>query len=142
MKNFNTVECNENHYAFHSLEANVVARRWEELKNKLREDLRNEIRAISGGGDGGSKAPRQSNAEGRKKAPDSTDYFELVYECLYTRPNFLNIISLNSRNPVEPDIDLVILQALLNGKEVNIEKTEFHKFLLNSLSSNIGWKLL
>ena len=29
--------------------------------------------------------------------------------------NFLNVISLNSRNPVEPDIDLPILQALLNG---------------------------
>jgi hypothetical protein len=48
---------------------------------------------------------------------DTTDYFELVYECIHTRPNFLNIISLNSRNPVEPDIDLVILQALLNGKK-------------------------
>jgi hypothetical protein len=48
---------------------------------------------------------------------DTTDYFELVYECIHTRTIFLNVISLNSRNPVEPDIDLVILHALLKGKK-------------------------
>lgn len=53
----------------------------------------------------------------KTRAVDKTDYFELVYECIHTRNNFLNIISLNSRNPVEPDIDLVILQALLIGKK-------------------------
>jgi hypothetical protein len=50
---------------------------------------------------------------------DKTDYFELVYECIHTRNNFLNVISLNSRNPVEPDIDLVILQALLTATSGN-----------------------
>ena len=49
---------------------------------------------------------------------DNTDYFELVYECIDTRKIFLNIVSLTARNPVEPDIDLAILQALLNGMEV------------------------
>ena len=42
-------------------------------------------------------------------------YFGLVYQCLDTRRNFLNVISLNSRNPVESNIDVAILQALLNG---------------------------
>jgi hypothetical protein len=95
----------------------------EELKNKLREELKHELRAISGAGD---TAPTSADKPGRKnpagkgdasaRVVDTTDYFELVFECIDTRTNFLNVISLNSRSPVEPDIDLVILQALLNGK--------------------------
>jgi hypothetical protein len=102
-----------------SLDASTVARRVDELKNKLRDELREELRGISGEGAGAPRTSRKSvptatNAKAR--ADDPTDYFELVYECVHTRPNFLNIISLNSRTSVEPDIDLAILQALLNGK--------------------------
>ena len=95
----------------------------EELKNKLREELKLELRAISGAVD---TVPSSADKPGRKnnagkadtgaRGVDTTDYFELVFECIDTRTNFLNVISLNSRSPVEPDIDLVILQALLNGE--------------------------
>jgi hypothetical protein len=105
-----------------SVEANVLSKRYEELKNKLREELKEELGAISGDtAPNAGKAPRKTvpNAadNAKTRAVDKTDYFELVYECIHTRNNFLNIISLNSRNPVEPDIDLVILQALLIGKK-------------------------
>ncbi|CAF4658237.1 unnamed protein product, partial [Rotaria sp. Silwood2] len=43
------------------------------------------------------------------------DSFELVYECLHKRRNFLNIINLNSRDSIELDFDLIILKALLNA---------------------------
>lgn len=107
------------------MEPSVLLRRYEELKSRLREDLKDELAAISGAGDaaaaGTTKAPRKSAAGGKADSKardvDKTDYFALVYECIDTRPNFLNVISLNSRSPVEPDIDLVILQALLNGKQ-------------------------
>ncbi len=94
----------------------IVSSRYVELKNKLREELKVELREISGAGDGNnSKAPRKI---GKKERPsDTTDYFQLVYECINTRINFLNVVSLDSRNPVEPDIDLAILHALLNGKD-------------------------
>lgn len=108
----------------------VFARRHEELKNKLREELTEELRAISGDASAptagkAARKPQGAAADGGGKAPrvDKTDYFELVYECIHTRTNFLNVISLNSRNPVEPDIDLVILQALLNGN-LNISKAK------------------
>ena len=70
----------------------------EELKNKLREDLKEELIQVQG-------------------SADKFDCFESVYECIHTRMHLLNIISFNSRGPVEPDIDLAILQALLNGKK-------------------------
>ena len=97
----------------------------DEFKNKLREELKHELRAISGGADGaaaggpgkGECKGSQPTKGGEDREEDKTDYFELVFECIDTRKNFLNVISLNARNPVEPDIDLVILQALLNGKK-------------------------
>ncbi|CAF3840513.1 unnamed protein product [Adineta steineri] len=105
-----------------NMDPNVLLKRYDELKNKLREELKEEIRAISGASDTSAtattKTPRKSEATTANKPNgpvDKIDYFELVYECIHTRKNFLNIISLNSRNPVEPDIDLVILQALLNA---------------------------
>jgi hypothetical protein len=64
-----------------------------------------------------------------------TDYFELVYECIDTRINFLNIVSLNARSPVEPDIDLAILRALLNGKKSNINIVLFKKILFFAATS-------
>ena len=114
------------HLAFSfSMEPSVLLRRYDELKSRLREDLKDELAAISGAGDaaaaGTTKTPRKgapgAKADTKAREVDKTDYFALVYECIDTRPNFLNVISLNSRSPVEPDIDLVILQALLNGKQ-------------------------
>jgi hypothetical protein len=87
------------------------------LKNKLREDLKDELAAISGdtaAGGAGGKGNRKSSAAG--KASSAPDYFELVYQCVNTHMKFLNVISFHARSPVEPDIDLVILQALLNGE--------------------------
>ena len=94
------------------------------MKNKLREELKNELLAISGGSNAANpdKSKRLQNdtaatTDRPTRSNDKVDYFELVYECVLTRTNFLNVISLNSRYPVEPDIDLVILQALLNGNK-------------------------
>jgi hypothetical protein len=104
-----------------SNDPNILLKRNDEIKNKLHEELKDELRAISSAGDAPAAKPLHKSpattADKKPRVVDSTDYFELVYECLQTRRNFLNIISLNSRNPVEPDIDLVILQALLNGKK-------------------------
>ncbi len=113
-KNFNNF--------FFSLDPNIVLKRTEELKNKLREELKDELGGISGANEAAtphSKTARRNTAattDNNPRVVDTTDYFELVYECIHTRNNFLNPISLNSRSPVDPDIDLVILQALLNGK--------------------------
>ena len=99
-----------------SLEPSVLESRYEELKNKLREELRAELLVIDGSEDADGKAPRKS---GKKRPADTTDYFQLVYECVATRTTFLNVVSLDARNLVEPDIDLAILRALLNGKHQN-----------------------
>lgn len=94
----------------------------EDLRKRLREELKEDLRAISGGGDTvtptGQKPSRQQDTTSKNtttQSADKIDHFELVFECIHTRPNFLNIISLSSSNSVEPDIDLVILQALLKG---------------------------
>ncbi len=101
----------------------VIRKDSEELKNKLRDELKNELREISGVTDAPSANTKKKASAGDLVSPNTDahpaekiDYFELVYECIHTRKNFLNIISLNSRTAAEPDIDLVILQALLNGK--------------------------
>ncbi|CAF0789998.1 unnamed protein product [Adineta ricciae] len=100
----------------------TILRRYDEIKNKLREDLRDEIRGINGGIDpsiaGNARSARRGTVTTNDPVPprvDNTDYFELVYECIDTRKIFLNIVSLTARNSVEPDIDLAILQALLNA---------------------------
>ncbi len=108
-----------------------MAKRYEELKHKLREELKDEFRTFNGDllTPNAGKTPHKPLAATTnnkrvseatdipKREVDTTDYFELIYECIHTRRNFVNVISLNSRNPVEPDIDLVILQALLNGNK-------------------------
>ena len=111
------------HSSHFSTDPDIIAKRFDELKNKLREELKEELQAISGAADPSTstanKTPKKSATTTPDKSArvvDTTDYFELVYECIHKRQRFLNIISLNSRNPVEPDIDLVILQALLNGE--------------------------
>lgn len=85
-----------------------------DLRNKLREELNEDLSTF--GGD--TNVPNPNKPPSKSARPtETTDYFELVFECVHKRMNFLNIISLNARNPVEPDIDLAILQALLNGKK-------------------------
>ena len=98
------------------MNSDALAKRHEELKNKLRQELKNEILEISGAGDGATGKGTRKN-EKKPRATDETDYFELVYECIDKRINFLNVVSLDSRILVEPDIDLAILQALLRGDE-------------------------
>ncbi|CAF0985618.1 unnamed protein product, partial [Rotaria sordida] len=87
----------------------ILTKRYDELKIKLREELKEELRAISGSNE------RPRTTDNSAHSVDKTDYFELVYECIHTRRNFLNVISLSSHQSVEPDIDLVILQTLLNA---------------------------
>lgn len=96
------------------------------MKNKLREELKQELLAISGAGDAGAGGGGKSARKGDKKprTTDETDYFELVYECVDKRINFLNVVSLDSRILVEPDIDLAILQALLKGKHQHTSHSE------------------
>ncbi len=101
---------------------NIVSNRYDELKNKLRQELTKEINEIKGVMRDApranvTKTPHQSVQVISEKKPhdDTTDYFELVYQCIHTRINFLNIVSLNAQSPVEPDIDLAILHALLKG---------------------------
>ncbi|CAF4182337.1 unnamed protein product, partial [Rotaria sordida] len=120
------------------LDVPTILRRYDELKNRLREDLREELRAIGvtgarlGAGNRKTMQKKFTASDATKKdEADSVDYFSLVYECIDTRPNFLNIISLHARSPVEPDIDVAILQALLNatsgfrpGKTSNQRKRE------------------
>ena len=86
----------------------------------MREDLKEELGRINSGESTGGKTPRKGADKGKgdraaARPEDTKDFFELVYECIHTKQNFLNIVSLNSRNPIEPDIDLAILQALLKG---------------------------
>ena len=87
----------------------------DELKNKLREELKHDISKISGVINTGTA--RAAKKDKQEPAADAIDYFELVYECVHTRINFLNVVSLDSRNTAEPDIDLAILHALLKGKQ-------------------------
>ncbi|CAF1439584.1 unnamed protein product [Rotaria sp. Silwood1] len=92
------------------------------LKNQLREALKAELYAIGGVSNpptisSDKKASKNSTTtmETKNQDIDSPDYFALVYECITTRRKFLNIVSLNSQSPVEPDIDLAILRALLRA---------------------------
>lgn len=100
------------------MDPDLVSGRYSELKNKLREELKVELLKISGVGDvsDGNVGKTLRKNDKKPRAVDETDYFELVYECINTRINFLNVVSLNSRSPAEPDIDLAILHALLKGK--------------------------
>ena len=92
-----------------SIDPDTLAKYYDELKIRLREDLKDELLSINGPVD----TPITTNHHGYHT--DEKDNFELVYECIHTRRNFLNIISFSSRHLVEPDIDLAILQALLKG---------------------------
>ena len=82
----------------------------EEIKSKLREKLE----LI----DTKSKTSTDTDLHSEN---DGIDYFELIYECVEKRNIFLNFIDLKAYSRSEPDIDLAILQALLNGKQKLIE---------------------
>jgi hypothetical protein len=77
----------------------------EQIKTKLREKLQ--------------IIDNKLNTSPNIDLSDEIDYFELIYECIETRNIFLNFIDLKVHSYVEPDIDLAILQALLNGNEKN-----------------------
>ncbi|CAF1106758.1 unnamed protein product, partial [Didymodactylos carnosus] len=66
-------------------------------------------------------------------------YFELIYECVDQRFQFLNIISLNLRSPREPDIDLAILQALLNATSALDSGKEHVEHKLEQLQLALEW---
>ncbi len=119
------------------MDPDLVSGRYSELKNKLREELKVELLEISGVGDvsDGNVGKTLRKNDKKPRAVDATDYFELVYECINTRINFLNVVSLNSRSPVEPDIDLAILQALLKGKTNHSYRLVERKFLFSATSS-------
>ena len=109
--------------SYFSVEPDISEKRHADFKQKLREEVKEELgRTLQGAGDNPTRV-------------DTTDYFDLVYQCLQKRINFLNVITLNSRNPVEPDIDLVILQALLNGKD-NTCNRQKSKFIYLATSGN------
>lgn len=105
-----------------SIDQSIIDKRDEEIKDKLREACEEEICEISGGHD---KKVSKTDKDSTKNTSPTTnnkasskkkiDYFQLVYECIHYRKNFLNIFTFNHRNPFENDIDLFILQALLNG---------------------------
>lgn len=106
-----------------SSNSNAILKNKDEIKNKLREDLRDKVTEISRAGDGAdasneNKETKTKNSTDQTKQTQRTtiDYFELVYQCIEKRRNFLNVVRLNAHNPVEPDIDEAILKALLNGK--------------------------
>ena len=89
----------------------------------MREELKVEIGEIRGANeiaapnaDQALKKNAATTTDNKASSKDTRDYFELVYQCIHHRKNFLNIFTLNSRNPVENDFDLFILKALLNGK--------------------------
>ncbi|CAF3534340.1 unnamed protein product [Rotaria sp. Silwood1] len=100
----------------------AIKKHHDNIENKLRDDLKQELAYINGVRDGGNtsssnKFQKGGKTEGKTKSreADTTDYFALIYECIHTRTNFLNIVSLNSRSPIEPDIDLAVLLALLKA---------------------------
>ena len=101
----------EPHHWF-SLDPATLAQRHDKLKKKLHEKLTEDLQEIYAVEESGKTNQNRSKGDTSAKAKKC---FELVYECVHTRHNFLNIITLDPRNPVEPDIDLAILRALLNG---------------------------
>ncbi|CAF1157757.1 unnamed protein product [Rotaria sp. Silwood1] len=91
------------HYQHDELANETLINRDEEIKNKLREELKDAVYAIDGPSDPTTPTNKRN------------DSFELVYECLHKRRNFLNVINLNSRDSIELDFGLIILKALLNA---------------------------
>ena len=73
----------------------------EQIKKRLREKLKINNDEVN-----------QTNSSGSV----SSDYFELIYECIETRHILLNIVNFNAHSLIDSDVDLAILQALLNGK--------------------------
>jgi hypothetical protein len=43
--------------------------------------------------------------------------FQFIYQCIEKQMIFLNFIDFKLHNHLEPDVDLAILQALLNGNQ-------------------------
>ncbi len=92
-------------FLFCSEDPSSLKEKNEQIKTKLREKLQ--------------IIDNKLNTSPNIDLSDEIDYFELIYECIETRNIFLNFIDLKVHSYVEPDIDLAILQALLNGNEKN-----------------------
>ncbi len=86
-----------------SEDPSTIREKNEQIKTKLREKLQ--------------IIDNKLNSGSMMNLSDGIDYFELIYECIETRNIFLNFIDLKVHSHIEPDIDLAILQALLNGKQ-------------------------
>jgi hypothetical protein len=106
-----------------SSERQNTARPTNSIKTKLREELHKEIIEICGIVDRGTtkneKKPETTNGRPRRRSMVATNVnecFDWVYECVSTRSNYLNIVSMKMGVSGTPEIDRVILQALLNGK--------------------------
>ncbi|CAF4221594.1 unnamed protein product, partial [Rotaria sordida] len=91
------------------IDSDILAKYYDELKIRLREDLNDELLSING------SVNTYVTTDHHAHCTDDKNNFELVYECICIRRNFLNIISLSLHHLVEPDIDLAILQALLKA---------------------------
>ena len=93
------------------------------IKAKLREALEKEVLEICKSTEKenpvAEKTAEEPNIRTRRRSFSSSaadQCFERLFECVSTRTNYLNIVKLSSRDSSEPDIDRVILQALLKGK--------------------------
>ncbi|CAF1177228.1 unnamed protein product [Didymodactylos carnosus] len=73
----------------------------EEVKQILRAEVAEDIKKFRG-----------------KDNLDQTDYFQMVYECIHKKFKLLTIIGFNLDDLTEPDIDLVILKALLIASNI------------------------
>ncbi|CAM4879980.1 unnamed protein product [Rotaria socialis] len=113
----------------------------DELRNKLQKALKDIISDISGesGAKSGKKAQKPA-VELKQRESVTVDYFELVYECVVTRRNFLSVVSLNPRDPVEPDIDVAILKALLNATSSSESVTTCNNRKYEQFRLALEWK--
>ena len=113
-------------------------------KAKLREELEKEVREICKSTEKdileAEKMNEQPNLRTRRKSFSfsSADLcFEQLYECVSTRTNYLNIVNLSSRDSSEPDIDRVILQALLKGNRLTA-LVHFSVLVFSGSGSELG----
>ncbi|CAF3786458.1 unnamed protein product [Rotaria sp. Silwood1] len=117
--------------------------RAENIKKQLREALNKELCEIDpvtnvsqASKNKNTSKKLTSKMETKSQEVDSIDCFESVYRCVTQRLKFLNIVSLNAKGPVEPDIDLAILKALLKAtsgsgmSKTNDDERKREQFLL------------
>lgn len=77
------------------------------IKNTIRQKVQIVLNDIS--------SPSSTNISAENTT--TTDYFQLIYECIETHKTFLNFVDFKTHSQVEPDIDLALLQAVLICKK-------------------------